>query len=131
MATQHESSAPARVLIWSPRTEIVRGLKSALAGKGLRVIHAGPSIEGALEEARPDAVVVDAVASPGDSLEVCASTAQAQPDTPILIVAAQGDSATVKMALGVGITDFANEPIERNLLCHKACAAVVSAALLR
>ena len=52
VATQPDSSAPARVLIWSPRTEMVRGLKSALRGKGLRVIRAGRSIAGALDEAR-------------------------------------------------------------------------------
>jgi len=39
-------------------------------------------------------VVVDAVVSSDDALEVCTLTAQAQPDTPILIVAAQGDSAS-------------------------------------
>jgi len=103
---------------------MVRGLKSALRGSGLRVIRAYPSIAGALEEARPDAVVVDAVASPDDSLEVCAHTAQAQPDTPILIIAAQGDSAVVKMALGVGITDFANEPLEWELLALRVSTMI-------
>ncbi len=112
------------MLIWSPRTEVVRGLKRALRGKGLRVIRAGPSIEGALEEARPHAMVVDAAASPDDWLEVCAFTAQKQPDTPILIVAAQGDSATVEMALGVGITDFTNEPIEWELLALRVSTMI-------
>ena len=124
VATQPESSAPARVLIWSPRTEMAGGLKRALRDKGLRAIWAGPSIEGALQEVRPHAVVVDAAASPDDSLEVCAFTAQAQPDTPILIVAAQGDSATVEMALDVGITDFANEPIEWELLAFRVSTMI-------
>ena len=69
-------------------------------------------------------MVVDAAASPDDSLEVCAFVAQAQPDMPILIIAAQGDSATVEMALGVGITDFANEPIEWELLALRVSTMI-------
>ena len=103
---------------------MVRGLKSALRGEGFQAISAGPSIEGALAEARPHAVVVDAAVSPDNALEVCALTAQVQPDTPILIVAAQGDSAMVKMALGVGITDFANEPIEWELLALRVSTMI-------
>ncbi|MCH7643793.1 MAG: EAL domain-containing protein [Myxococcales bacterium] len=103
---------------------MVRGLESALRGKGFRVIRAGPSIEAALAEARPHAVVVDAAVSLDDSLEVCALTAQAQPDTPILIVAAQGDFATVEMAIGIGITDFVNEPIEWELLALRVSTMI-------
>jgi len=99
-------------------------LKRALQGKGLRVIWAGPSIEGALQEARPHAVVVDAVGSPDDLLEVCALTAQTQADTPVLIIAAQGDSATVEMALGAGLTEFANEPIEWELLALRVSTMI-------
>jgi diguanylate cyclase (GGDEF)-like protein len=103
---------------------MVRELKRALRGKGLRVIRAGPSIEGALEEARPHALVVDAAASPDDSLEVCVFAAQVQPDTPILVIAAEGDSAMVEMALDVGITDFINEPLEWELLALRVSTMI-------
>jgi EAL domain-containing protein (putative c-di-GMP-specific phosphodiesterase class I) len=41
-----------------------------------------------------------------------------------LIIAAQGDSATVEMALGIGIRDFVNEPIEWELLAFRVSTMI-------
>jgi len=119
MANPSHSSEPTRVLVWSPRPELVQRLKSTLPGGGLRAFRAGGSITASLEEVRPGAVVIDATVSPRKALKVCSDIQRHRgggAKTPILLIAAPADASSVRRAVNIGISDFAEEPVSGELL---------------
>jgi diguanylate cyclase (GGDEF)-like protein len=67
----------------------------------------------------PGAVVIDAAVSQRDALKVCSEIQRHQGGearTPILLIAAPADASTVRRAVSLGISDFAEEPVSGELL---------------
>jgi len=130
MATHSHGGAPTRVLVWSPRAELFQMLKSSLEKRGLRALRAGDSLTAALDDARPDALIVDAAISKKEALKACALAQEhqgAEPWTPVLLIAAPDDVATVERAVRLGISDFAEESVSRKLLALRVEAMVDAA----
>ncbi len=130
MSTDPQSGAPTRVLVWSPRAELVQMLKSSLSERGLRAFRAGGSLTESLEEVRPAAVIVDAAASKKGALEACAGIQEQQrgePATPVFLIAAPADVATIKRAIQLGISDFAEASDSGELLALRIEAMVRAA----
>ena len=119
MANPSHSNEPTRVLVWSPRPELVQTLKSSLPKAGLRAFRASGSVTASLEELRPGAVVIDAAVSRREALKVCFDIQQHQGGkarTPTLLIAAPADTDAVRRAFNLGISDFAEEPVSGELL---------------
>jgi len=119
MTNPSHSSEPTRVLVWSPRPELVQRLKSSLPEAGLRAFRASGSVTASLQEVRPGAVVIDAVVSRRKALKVCLDIQQHQggkAGTPILLIAAPADTDAVRRAFNLGVSDFAEEPVSGELL---------------
>jgi diguanylate cyclase (GGDEF)-like protein len=118
--------APKRfVLIWSPRSELVTSLKRALGVHGLRGVRAGASLEGALEEVRPSAIILDGVDSASEALGACAAVGdEAAADTPTLFLIAPGDVETAERALHLGISSLAEEPASPEVLALRVRATL-------
>ncbi len=130
MSTDPESGAPTRVLVWSPRAELVQMLKTSLSERGLRAFRAGASLTESFEEVRPGAVIVDAAASKKGALEACADIQRQQrgePATPVFLIAAPADVATIKRAIRLGISDFAEASDSGELLALRVEAMVRAA----
>jgi diguanylate cyclase (GGDEF)-like protein len=131
MSTDPEKGAPTRVLVWSPRAELVQMLKTSLAERGLRAFRAGGSLTESLDEVRPTAVIVDAAASKKGALEACAGIQQhqrrGQPRTPVFLIAAPADVATIKRAIQLGASDFSEASDSGELLALRIEAMVCAA----
>jgi diguanylate cyclase (GGDEF)-like protein len=116
------------VLIWSPRNEFVASLKRALSAHGLRGVRAGASLEGALEEVRPSAIILDGVNSAPEALRTLAAVGdEVAADTPTLFLLAPNDVDTAERALRLGISSLAEEPASPEILALRVRAALDAA----
>jgi diguanylate cyclase (GGDEF)-like protein len=116
------------VLIWSPRNELVASLKRALSAHGLRGVRAGASLEGALEEVRPSAIILDGVNSAPEALRTLAAVGdEVAADTPTLFLLAPNDVDTAERALRLGISSLAEEPASPEILALRVRAALDAA----
>jgi diguanylate cyclase (GGDEF)-like protein len=130
MSSDPQSEAPMRVLVWSPRAELVKILKSSLRERGLRALRAGSSIAASLDEVRPGAVIVDGAVAKEEALETCAAIQRhqgAEPRAPVFLIAAPADVATVERAVGLGISDFEEDSVSEELLALRVEAMVRAA----
>ena len=119
-----------RVLVWSPRAELVQTLEGALRQRGLRVFRAGGSIAASLDEVRPGAVIIDATVAQKQALEACAAI-QPHPGeearAPVFLIAAPADVATVERAVSLGISDFEEASVSPELLALRVEAMIRAA----
>jgi diguanylate cyclase (GGDEF)-like protein len=116
------------VLIWSPRSELVTSLKRALSVHGLRGVRAGASLEGALEEVRPSAIILDGVNSAPEALSARAAVSDGvAADTPTLFLLAPGDVETAEHALRSGVSSLAEEPASPEVLALRIRATLDAA----
>ena len=104
----------ALVLVIEDESRILRVIDGTLSTDAIEVVTAmdGASGLAMLRERRPDLVLLD-LALPGiDGWQVLAEIrAEAGPDElPVVIVTAQGDSATALEARGLGANDFVSKP---------------------
>ena len=100
-----------RVLIYAASGARLEALKEALVGIGMRGLRAEASIEGSLQEARPDGAIVDASVSPASALALCRELLKATSnDLPILLILAAGDTCTLSHARSLGVREFAEHP---------------------
>jgi diguanylate cyclase (GGDEF)-like protein len=130
MSTNLEGDTATRVLLWSPRAELVQMLKSSLRKRGLRAFRASTSITESLDEVRPGAVIVDAAVAAREALEVCAAIQRHQrvePRTPVFLIAAPADLATVERAIKLGVSDFEETSVSGALLALRVEAMVRAA----
>ena len=104
-------------------------LKSSLSERGLRAFRASGSLTESLDEVRPGAVIVDAAVSKKEALEVCAAIQQqsGKPGTPVFLIAAPADVDTIKRAIQLGVSDFAEVSDSGELLALRVEAMVRAA----
>jgi len=105
-------------------------LKASLRTRGLKAFRAGASLTASLDEVHPDAVIVDAAVSEKGALEVCFSLERHQgrkTRTPVFLIAAPGDVATVERAIKLGVTDFAEDSSSAKLLALRVEAMIRAA----
>ncbi|MGH0032977.1 MAG: hypothetical protein ACQGVC_24560, partial [Myxococcota bacterium] len=74
------------VPIVSGRRSLVDALKAALERSELRGVRIGASLEEALQDVRPDLVVVDANGGIDEAIACCASIRDLAPEVAILLV---------------------------------------------
>jgi diguanylate cyclase (GGDEF)-like protein len=130
MSTDPQSEAPVRVLVWSPRAELVQMLESALRERGLTVSRADGSIAASLDEVRPGAVIIDGAVAKKQALEACAAIQRhpgGGPRAPVFLIAAPADVATVERAVSLGISDFEEASVSAELLALRVEAMVRAA----
>ncbi|MEH1952301.1 PAS domain-containing protein [Nostoc sp.] len=95
-------------------------LSELLTEAGYQVVEASNGLEAIATYTRlyPDIVLLDALMSGMDGFSCCAQL-QALPDgkdTPVLIISAFSDQATVEKAFAVGAADFITKPIQWPIL---------------
>ena len=126
------------ILVIDDESSIRLMLKNGLSAKGFRVATARTGREG-LEAARTgqfDAVLSDVFMPDGDGLDVVCELRAIEPETPIILMTAQGSLDLAVRAVAEGATDFIAKPFEvtaiadllRRCLSAKREAAVSAAA---
>ena len=108
------SSAPGSgpcVVIVEDEPTIARAIADRLTAEGWQVVvaHDGPSGVRAVEDASPDAVVLDVMLPGFDGLEVCRRI-QAERPVPVLMLTARDDETDMLVGLGVGADDYMTKP---------------------
>jgi len=119
MTSDSQSGAPTRVVVWSPRTELVQALKGSLRERGLRAFRAVGSLAASLEEVRPSAVIIDASVSEKTALAACLRVQQqasGEPAPSVLLIVAPADVSTVERAIQLGVCDFEETTASGELL---------------
>jgi diguanylate cyclase (GGDEF)-like protein/PAS domain S-box-containing protein len=98
-------------------------LHDALVERGFAIAEASNGAEAiaAFERLRPRAVVLDLHGPASDGLAVCRDLRErhAGDATPILVVTADGDPASLDQAYAAGATDFVTKPLHPALLAHR------------
>ncbi len=103
----------ARVLIVDDEPEIIRALRSILAGHGYEPIVATTAAEGLelLDRRRPDVVLLDLVLPDGSGLDVTRAIREERKlDVPIIVLSAHGEERTKIEALDLGADDYLTKP---------------------
>jgi two-component system NtrC family sensor kinase len=97
--------------------------RAAIERYGMRVVEAldGPSGLEAFQRAKPDIVLLDVVMPGLDGFTVCTRLRALEPSatTPVLIMTALDDTASIERAYECGATDFITKPIPAPILGHR------------
>ena len=112
-----------RVLVVDDERHIVDLIAMGLEGRGMEVEGAldGPSALTALEEFRPDVVVLDLMLPRLSGLEVCRRT-RARSDVPILILSARDEVKDRVSGLNLGADDYLVKPFAFEELAARVVA---------
>ncbi|WP_460477557.1 response regulator transcription factor [Brachybacterium huguangmaarense] len=105
------SEARTRVVVVEDEPAIAHAIADRLAAEGWDVTRAadGPSGVRAVEQVRPDLVVLDVMLPGFDGLEVCRRI-QADAPVPVLMLTARDDETDMLVGLGVGADDYMTKP---------------------
>lgn len=105
MRTFYDDCVTARVLVVEPNRIVRRGIREELAGDGPLVVAeaaTGAEAIAATTEHRPDVVLLDFSLPDRPGPEVCGAILERQPAAAIIVLAAQGDEASVRSAVDAG-----------------------------
>jgi len=110
--------SPARkplILVVDDEEDIRSSLKMILEYEGLAMVEAASGKEAldSLDDAVPDAVLLDIKMPRVDGLEVLAELKRRLPDLPVVMVSGHGTIATAVEATRLGAFDFMEKPLER------------------
>ncbi len=117
------------ILIVEDNNLVVCMLKYLLNQEGFEVFIAKDGNSGveALNEQKPDLILMDLVIPYRSGLEVTAIAKQKYPKTPIIVVSAMGlIDETVKAALKLGVHSVVSKPFSSNELLEKIKSALIS-----
>ena len=123
MSTFEESGEPLALIVDDHAATRARAcLELKAAGFRVAVVDGGPAALLAVAHDRPDFVLLDVQMPEVDGLEACRRirAAPGGSDLPILIVTDSEDAGAVERAFEAGATDFATQPLQWNLLRHRA-----------
>ena len=104
-----------RILVIDDESDIRASLKMILEYEGLEMVEAesGPQGLKMVEEADPDAVLLDIKMPRMDGLEVLAELRKTRPGLPVVMISGHGTIATAVEATRLGAYDFMEKPLER------------------
>ncbi len=104
------------VLLADDEEDIRSSLRMILEYEGYSTLEAssGPDALRAVEESRPDAVLLDIKMPRMDGLEVLAEIHKRGLDPPVIVVSGHGTIATAVEATRLGAFDFMEKPLERD-----------------
>ncbi len=105
MGTFYDDCVTARLLVVAPNRIVRRGIREELAGDGLLVMAeaaTGAEAIAAATEHRPDVVLLDFSLPDRPGPEVCGAILERQPAAAVIVLAAQGDEASVRSAVDAG-----------------------------
>ncbi|MDQ5853625.1 MAG: PAS domain S-box protein, partial [Chloroflexota bacterium] len=98
-------------------------LREAMHDAGLQVAEARDGRAGldAFLELRPDLILLDARLPQLDGFETCRQLRELPGGvtTPVLMITALDDTASVEQAFAVGVTDFISKPVHVTILQHR------------
>jgi two-component system nitrogen regulation response regulator NtrX len=103
------------VLVADDEEDIRSSLRMILEYEGLGILEAasGPEALRAVEESRPDVVLLDIKMPRMDGLEVLSELRKRGLDPPVIVVSGHGTIATAVEATRLGAFDFMEKPLER------------------
>jgi two-component system, NtrC family, response regulator AtoC len=102
------------VLIIDDEASLVRSLSFALGAEGFTVESALTAAEGldALSRLKPGIVLLDVRLPDGSGLEVLEKIRAADPDVPVVMISAHGDTRAAVKAVKIGAFDYLTKPFE-------------------
>lgn len=104
----------------------------SMSGYRIRVAPDGEQGLASLQEAPPDAVLVDLTMPGMGGLDVLAEVKRLTPDTPVIVISGTGNVDDVVQALRRGAWDYVSKPVEDSRLLVKSVRrALERATLLR
>jgi two-component system nitrogen regulation response regulator NtrX len=104
-----------RILVVDDESDIRASLKMILEYEGMEFLEAdsGPSALSKVEDADPDAVLLDIKMPRVDGLEVLGELRKSRPGLPVVMISGHGTIATAVEATKLGAFDFMEKPLER------------------
>jgi DNA-binding response OmpR family regulator len=111
------------ILVVEDEEAIAEAVRARLASEGyeVRVAHDGPQALKAVEDERPDLVVLDLMLPGMDGLEVCREI-QRDSWVPVLMLTARTDEADKVAGLAVGADDYMTKPFSLRELAARVRA---------
>ena len=116
----------ASVLIVDDEASLVRSLAFALRAEGFGVESAGTGAEGleALARVKPHLVLLDVRLPDGSGLAVLDRIREADPEVPVVMISAHGDTRAAVKAVKSGAFDYLTKPFELDDLFRTIRAAL-------
>ncbi|MBL0926027.1 MAG: response regulator transcription factor [Phycisphaerales bacterium] len=116
------------VLIVEDEADIAKLMQFHLEREGYsaRIAHSGSAALSALEQQRPDLVILDIMLPDLDGLEVCRRLKRdvASRDVPIIMVSARGEESDVVVGLELGAEDYITKPFSPRVLIARVKAVM-------
>jgi DNA-binding response OmpR family regulator len=111
------------ILVVEDEEAIAEAVRARLASEGyeVRVAHDGPQALKAVDDERPDLVVLDLMLPGMDGLEVCREI-QRESWIPVLMLTARTDEADKVAGLAVGADDYMTKPFSLRELAARVRA---------
>jgi DNA-binding response OmpR family regulator len=111
------------VLVVDDDDTIADAVAARLRSEGFEVVTAGdgPGAVRAVEESRPDLVVLDVMLPGFDGLEVCRRVRSVS-DVPVLMLTARAEETDLLVGLGVGADDYLGKPFSMRELVARVHA---------
>lgn len=107
-------SRPISVLVIDDERNLVRSISFSLRDEGMQVTGAHTAKEG-IEQAilvNPDVVLLDLGLPDKSGLEVLVQLKATQPDLPVIMISAHGDTRAAVKAVKEGATDYVTKPFD-------------------
>lgn len=108
------------ILIIDDEVALVRSLSFALKEAGHTPHSAHDGAEGieAVSQIAPDVVLLDLRLPDQSGMEVLQQLREHQPDLPVIMISAHGDTRAAVQAVKLGATDYLSKPFELDELFH-------------
>ncbi|CAM4009294.1 response regulator transcription factor [Helcobacillus massiliensis] len=105
-----DTAAP-RVIVVEDEAAIARAIADRLSAEGwqVRIAHDGPTGLAAIQQLKPDLVVLDVMLPGFDGLELCRRIGDDQ-NLGVLMLTARDDETDMLVGLGVGADDYMTKP---------------------
>lgn len=115
----------ARIVVVEDERTIARTISDRLSAEGwaVAIAHDGPSGVTAIENFKPDAVVLDVMLPGFDGLEVCRRV-RGLGEFGVLMLTARDEEADMLVGLGVGADDYMTKPFSMRELVARLKALV-------
>jgi two-component system KDP operon response regulator KdpE len=115
----------ARILLVDDDPAILRSVRRALEGYdySVRALEGAAGVLRAMEEFRPDVVLLDLVLPDGDGISLCAALRPIS-DVPIIVLSAIGEDAKKVQALDAGADDYVTKPFSMEVLLARVRVAL-------
>ncbi|MGE4280758.1 MAG: sigma-54-dependent transcriptional regulator [Magnetospirillum sp.] len=116
----------ASILLIDDEEALVRSLSFALKGEGYRASGAHSGTEGLamLRQDQPSVVLLDLRLPDMSGMEVLQGIRAENPDLPVIMISAHGDTRAAVKAVKLGATDYLTKPFELDELFHVIASAL-------